>query len=43
MANAADKIAKSELDLSSPAPTPKTLVEAQQMIDVLWQAQRELC
>ena len=31
-----------DLDLSGPAPTPKTLVEAQQIIDVLWQAQREL-
>ncbi len=31
-----------KLDLSGPAPQPATLVEAQQIIDVLWQAYQEL-
>ena len=31
-----------ELDLTGPAPQPKTLAEAQQIINGLWQSQQEL-
>ena len=31
-----------ELDLTGPAPQPKTLAEAQQIINWLWQSQQEL-